>query len=265
MHPMPLAIVAFSLLFSRGGSPLSAEIKAIHVVHEDFPKDAFQFAPVTETGTRLLVLVKSAKKTILGLENESRVDSMTDSEGKNLLPKQPEKKKPFSGFQNPAIEPFPKISKDGKLMAVKLKAPLSPKAGSASVKVDATLVVKVASGSEQRTSKGVKLAKGPVPMGEFNIEIVKAESKKNWQKQEIFSVQVRLKGEASKAYKELRFLDSSGKSLEAIQRSSVTSFAAKTIDFELPKPASEATLELSLWRGLEVIPVRLRVDQALGF
>lgn len=218
-----------------------------------------------EPGTKIALLVKSSGPGILGVEDKkSRIASMKDDKGNDLLAAKPKKD---GGFSRTGLWPFPKIAKDGKSCVLEVHAHGLPAKGARSIQVEGTLALLTAQGQEAVKQADVKLQAGTkIKAGELELAVEKV-GKDGFN--DLFPFQVSFSGgKGGRSFSKVRFLDAAGKEIESrpgsVSRMSGFGDETWSWEYNLKSEVKACALEITLWRQLSEASVPFKLEVSLG-
>jgi len=126
------------------------------------------------------------------------------------------------------------------------------------------VTVHLAGGKHQETINQADLKPGPLDLTGHKVSITQAGGKDHWDGTKVFAVTLQFQGDIANAVESVRFLDPKGNPIEANQSMSMTSMNIKQLEYHLDKQVPTATIELSLWDGLETVQVPLDLQASVG-
>lgn len=218
-----------------------------------------------EPGTKVALLVSSSGPGILGVEDKkSKVASVKDDKGSDLLAAKPKKE---GGFSRTGIWPFPKIAKDGKSCVLEVHTHGLPAKGARSILVEGTLTLLTAQGQETVKQADVALRAGSkIKAGELELAVDKV-GPDGFNEQ--FPYQVSISGgKGGRSLAKLRFLDAAGKEVESrtgsVSRMSGFGGESWTWTYNLKSELKACAVEVSLWKRLSEVAVPFKLEVSLG-
>lgn len=219
-----------------------------------------------EPGTKVAILVSTNGGGILELDRKkSKLVSMKDDKGSDLLAAKPKKD---SVFSRAGLSSFPKIAQDGKSCVVEAQASGVPAKGARSILLEGSVSLLSAQGQETVKPGEVELRKGAqIKAGALDLVVQKA-AKDGFD--ERFPFQVSLSGgKGGRTLAKVRFLDAAGKEIEsrAGGTSRMSGFGEEswTWDFHLKSEVKACAIEVTLWKGLADVTLPFQLEVSLGF
>ncbi len=232
----------------------AAEFSGIQMIARSYGtgNDALRPFQSFDDGVKVAILVKSETGgiTALDLKKGSTIETFTDDKGTTLL-------KP-STFKN-GFGSFPKISHDGKAAIITVEGTEAPAAGASSIQLKGKVGVTMATTKE--TVKGGKVAAGgKLTCGSLSLSVKQLEKSGSDMSVELES------SESTEQIAEIRWLDASGKALEADRNgTSQMGFGGKvTYSQSWTVKGSPATVEFVRWTDLKAVSVPFSFEIAVG-
>ena len=161
---------------------------------------------------------------------------------------------------------FEKISKSGKVMRLEVKSDQLPEGGDGKISVDGNMELVVASKSEIKSSKLIKLEKGMKITLADNFRFEIAEIKKPSYGDYELEIELKRKRDIRERAA-VRFLNKEGKEIESKTAgwSSFGNFGKKTVtkSYQIKKRSSEVRIEMDLWVDAKKITVPFTLNVSL--
>ena len=251
---MKVSVVALLACVSLLPAQSTVRVVGLSVVEDGLGLGDMKSVPswVGEGGIRVLLAVK-ADARLIRLERSKSSITITDGTGKDLLAPKDGKSRRFS------IGPFEMnnaVSADGHTMLVGVEAPGSPSSGGPKITLKGSLTVSVASGTKKASAK-VKLKPGPVPIAGVSMKIDSVGTEEDFfTEKEVMAVTISMKGAAAKDFAGLRFLDASGKPIEARRTQSMSGMGMRKATYQFKVLKLDACrIELSTWSGRKLVAI----------
>ncbi len=213
-------------------------------------------------GTKVVVLVAVDEGGIIKLdERKSRLTKFSDDKGTDLLAAKPDK----DSFSSGPIGSFPKYSRDRKGCVVDLQAHASPAPGAKSLLVEGTLAFSVGKDQEGIKQEKVDAKKDTVfKAGAASFRITEA-GKNDFGDD---PMKIALESKDGLKIAKIRFLDAAGKEIESRLGShgsmSFGGDATYSWDYTLKQMQTTVTVEVTLWKKVELIQVPVKLNVSLG-
>lgn len=223
----------------------------------------FSFQPNgVNAGTSAHVLVTGIENTIVKLDDDnSTLDKVTDSTGKDLLKERPANTEGFS-FSSSPIGPFPKISEDGTQLIVELVAPQTPAPGATSISFEGKLSVLVAQGRKTVSAQGITPTPGQVQLGDNTLEIT-GYGPSDWEEGKS-KLSLRLGKPLFDAIATWKITGPDSVELSNGPYSIMTSMDVAEVELTLEKATDTINIELELFDGLKTIEIPVTTEVGLG-
>lgn len=223
----------------------------------------FSFKPNSvNAGTSVHLLVTGFEHSIVKLDDDnSSLDIVTDSTGKDLLKKHPPKENGFTFTQKP-FGHFPKISEDGKQLIVELITPQTPSIGTTSITYQGKLAVTVAEGRKTISAKDIATEPGQVQLGEHSIEIT-AFGPSDWQEGKS-KLSLKMTKTLLDAIASWKITAPDGTVLCDHPNSTMTMMNTAQLELTLDQAAETINIELELYDGMQLIEVPVNAKVSLG-
>lgn len=239
----------------KGAAPAKAAaptvgVAGIRVVGQGFGEDGREAQPFNESpGVGLALAVQAKDGGIIAFDDDaSALGEMTDSEGNSLL-------------DNASIWPFPKITKDGKVLIVEMKSQGVPAVGATHVTAKGTISVTTATGSKPVKVPNVRLENAQtfkLGAGVVTIEDVSAEEG---------ATSFTMKGPLPLmgSIRSVKFLDAKGAEIESSDGGYGRSNDVAFKSVRVTSTAKTVTLEMDVWQGLKQTAIPFDVKAGLGY
>ncbi len=223
----------------------------------------FSFQPNgVSAGTSVHLLITGLEHPVVKIDGDnSTLDKVTDSTGKDLLQERPARDDGFMYSSGP-IGPFPKISEDGKQLIVELSMPQTPAPGSTSIKLEGKLVVVVAAGKKVVSAEGVATQPGQVTLGEHTIEIT-GFGPSDWEEGKA-KLELKMNATLLDAIASWKITAPDGTELSDGPYSTMTMMDTAQLELTLETSADAINIELELYDGLQQIEVPVAAEVGLG-
>jgi hypothetical protein len=176
-----------------------------------------------------------------------------DDKGTDLL-------KPKPKFGSP-VASFPKFSADRHACLLQVRSESLPARGAKVLALEGTLVLTGAQGQDVHKAK-VKLAKGTTFQAGAVTFTVKGSGKPDWG-DDPFQVSLEIKADVDPVAT-LRFLDAAGQEIKSRRQSTMRGMGRIQWDYVLKQKADEATVEVSLWKGMQEVTVPMKLQFGVG-
>jgi hypothetical protein len=189
--------------------------------------------------------------------DDSKLESVTDDKGTDLT--KADKKNTWGSITG--FDAWPKKSKDTKAILIDALTPAAPKEGASTIALKGKLIISVGTKTETTETKDVALGVGEkIKAGSLELEIERLG--KGWGDYE-FSLALKGKGRMA-IIKAVQFLDENGKEIESSPSGSASYGEEFTIDYQLKKKVSKATVKVECWSDLKDVEVPLDIKTGIG-
>ncbi|MEZ6194090.1 MAG: hypothetical protein R3C45_22820 [Phycisphaerales bacterium] len=225
----------------------------------------FGFRPNgVNAGTSVHLLISGLDNPIVKLDDDnSTLDSATDSTGKDLLQEPPAKEDGgFMSFSSGPIGAFPRVSDDGKQMIVEFTTPQPPAPGATGITYEGTLHIMVAAGMKTVKAEGVAAAPGNVQLGDANMQIAEY-GPSDWEEGK-FKLTIKLDTQLLDAISSWKVTAPDGTELSDGPNSTMTMMNNAEVELTLEKKTDTINIELELFDGLDTIQVPVKAQVGLG-
>lgn len=225
-------------------------VAGIRVVGTGLGANASELRPFNESpGTTVTIAIESPKGSgIVEIDDDaSRLDSFADDKGQTLL-------------EEGRVGPFPKVAEDGSAALVEVETRGRPSPGSASVTVQGTLSITMASGSKPVRVPAVKLqANQAFKVGATTMTIKEASAD-----DESTKINIGLPRSILNSIREVRFFDAANAAIDAHRSSSGYMNEKAEMEYELKTKDKTATIEFELWQNSRTVKVPFNLQAGLG-
>lgn len=223
----------------------------------------FGFRPNgVNAGTSVHLLISGLDNPIVKLDDDnSTLDSATDSTGKDLLQERPANDNGFS-FSSGPIGAFPRVSDDGTQMIVEFTTPQSPASGATGITYQGTLSVMVAAGMKTVKAEGVATAPGKVQLGDASMQIADF-GPSDWEEGK-FKLTIKLETKLLDAISSWKVTAPDGTELSDGPNSTMTMMNNAEVELTLEQKTDTINIELELYDGLDTVRVPVKAQVGLG-
>lgn len=257
-----------------GDSGVRVELLSIEVGHPrpEIPEDEDAMVLMMGAqGVRLGLWLYDAERSFLGIdEQKSKVNKLVDDQGTDLL-----KPKPAAGGGLGMIPGFSMSTGSSPLQAdvaehkhccdVRIDAPNSPAKGANRIELDATLVARFGSDSQQVKSTVSKVAQGAKhELGPITFVVEEMREEDGFSGPQLLVV---LKTEDDLGVMQsIEFLDSADKVLAHTEMGSMFGGGFGTqINYGLPAGTKEFGLQIKYFKDVQSVPVPVKLSTGVGF
>jgi hypothetical protein len=258
-----LGMLLFTVFAPQGKGKV--EVVGVHITKTAYKEDKdLWVGSGSGPGVRLDVVATSDEGGIIKLDDKkSKITKFADDKGTDLLKKPAGSDDGFSGFG--PIGPFAKVSKDTKACLLSVDGKSVPAAGAKSIQLEGTIVLIVGKGKEVAKEnvelrKGVGFKAGGVA---FKIDSV---GKPDFGDA---AMQLQLSTKEGSKVAQVRFLDSTGKEIDAKPAgSSSMSFGDDTSyswNYDFKQEVKAAAIEVTLWKGVANLDIPVKASISVGF
>lgn len=209
----------------------------------------------SEGGVTLSMLAVSNAGSIVKLDEEaSKIDSVTDEQGNQLLKED----------QWSTLNYMNTVSEDGKAILFSVNAAGQPARGSKTIQVKGAVTVVCATGSKTVKSAPVEAKPGvEVEINGAKFTVAKI-GKPDYDDSYAYSIELK-SADWPDSVAAIRFLDTAGKVIESTRSSSMWSGTNRSEEHYLRNQVDTVILEIDFWENLESIqtPIDLTVGAGL--
>lgn len=256
-------LIASSTTFARAEptvQPIALSVGSPAIEDMDFG-----FRPNgVNAGSSVHLLISGLDNPIVKLDDDnSTLDSATDSTGKDLLQEPPAKDNGnFVSFSSGPIGAFPRVSDDGKQMIVEFTTPQAPAPGATGITYEGTLSVMVAAGKKTVKAEAVATAPGKVQLGDASMQIAEY-GPSDWEEGK-FKLKIKLATKLLDAISSWKVTAPDGTELSDGPNSTMTMMNNAEVELTLEQKTDTINIELELFDGLDTIQVPVKAQVGLG-
>ena len=256
-----IVLITSSLCFAAEGG-ITISVEGVRVVSKGYTGQKDMRAFSWSEGTTVTLMVFAPEGGIVDFKkDDSKLESMTDDKGNNLLAAE---KKSF--MTTPGFGSWPKISDDNKAVFLEVQGPGVPQQGAAAIDLKGKIVLSI--GKETKTIENkdaVLMIDTKIKTGVTEMEI-NSVGKPSWGDMAL-SITFKGKGDLS-AIKEVKFYDEAGTEIES-KKGSTSSWGfggPKTfsVEYQIKKKVGKATIKVTYWSDLKSVEVPLNIKVGIG-
>jgi hypothetical protein len=244
---LAVAVSASAAPPAAGPKVSVAGVRVVGIGYGEEGREAQAFNESSGVGLALVVQSAGGGGIIAFDDDQSSLEELVDSTGKNLL-------------DDASIWPFPKLTKDGKAVIVEMKARGIPAAGATEIRAKGKIALTTATGSKAvkvpnvvlASDKTFKLGAGTVTLGD--VEASEGQT------------MVTFRGPLAvfAGIRDMKFLDAKGQPIEASSAGSGRMNDVAMSSYRLSTADKVVTVEIDQWQGVKPLVVPFEVKAGLG-